>query len=208
MKLLQKLTDERFARPAAKFLKAACYLVICVYAAAALLSLMGRQTFTLHAQTGSYPNAICAEEDHAPASRGMTMHLGDEIHVWTNASDQIDPAVRLGLSAMAVLTLVPLMLAFWFLSRVFLNIQNGRIFTERNACCLLYYGLLQLFAAVPVPFLKLLICRLASLAAGGRMDIAAGQDMLGRLFPSIAFLVAAYIIHYGVYLQDEVDHTL
>ena len=26
--------------------------------------------------------------------------------------------------------------------------------------------------------------------------------------PGIAFIVAAYIIHYGVHLQDEVDHTL
>lgn len=208
MGLLQRLTDERFAKPAAKFLKLACYFIICVYAAAALLSFMGRQTFYLHAKTGSFENAICAEEDHAPASRGMTMHLGDEIHVWTDANDQIAPAIRWGLSAMAVVTLSPLMLAFWFLSRVFSGIQNGRIFTEQNAACLLYYGLLQGFAAAFVPFLKLGICRLASLAADGRIDIATGQDMLGRLVPAVAVLVAAYIIHYGAYLQDEVDHTL
>ena len=208
MRLMQKLSDERFARPAAKFLKIACYFIICVYAAAALLSLMGRQTFTLHAKTGTFAHAICAEEDHAPESRGMTMHLGDEIHVWTNADDKIDPAVRLALSAMAVVTLGPLMLAFWFLSRVFSGIQNGSIFTEQNAAFLLWYGLLQLFAAVPVPFLKLLICRLASLAADGRIDIATGQNMLGGLVSAVAILVAAYIIHYGAYLQDEVDHTL
>lgn len=208
MSLLQGLTNERFARSAARFLKLVCYFIICVYAGAALLSFMGRQTFILHTQGGSYPNAICAEEDHAPASRGMTMYLGDEIHVWTNSSDQIDPAVRLALSGMAAATLAPLMLAFWFLGRVFFHIQNGRIFTEQNAACLLWYGLLQLFAAVPLPFLKLLICRLASLAADGRIDIATGQDMLSRLVPAIAVLVAAYIIHYGAYLQDEVDHTL
>ena len=32
--------------------------------------------------------------------------------------------------------------------------------------------------------------------------------MLTTLVPSIAVLVAAYILHYGVHLQDEVDHTL
>ena len=32
--------------------------------------------------------------------------------------------------------------------------------------------------------------------------------MFNMLIPSIAFIVAAYIIHYGVHLQDEVDHTL
>lgn len=32
--------------------------------------------------------------------------------------------------------------------------------------------------------------------------------MLNSIVPSIAFIVAAYIIHYGISLQDEVDHTL
>ena len=31
---------------------------------------------------------------------------------------------------------------------------------------------------------------------------------MNTLFPSFAFLVAAYIIRYGLYLQDDVDHTL
>ncbi|MCI8302283.1 MAG: hypothetical protein HFF68_05910, partial [Oscillospiraceae bacterium] len=76
------------------------------------------------------------------------------------------------------------------------------------ASFLLYYGLLQFFGAVFVPFIKLLICWLASLASDGRITISTGQNMLSALIPGIAFLVAAYIIHYGVHLQDEVDHTL
>lgn len=52
------------------------------------------------------------------------------------------------------------------------------------------------------------ILRLTNLVSDGRMSISTGQRMFNMLIPSIAFIVAAYIIHYGVHLQDEVDHTL
>ncbi|MCI8527310.1 MAG: DUF2975 domain-containing protein, partial [Oscillospiraceae bacterium] len=97
---------------------------------------------------------------------------------------------------------------YWFLSRVFSNINKGEIFTEQNSSYLLYYGILQFSVAVFVPFIKLLICWLTNLVSNGQMSISTGQTMFNMLIPSIAFIVAAYIIHYGVHLQDEVDHTL
>lgn len=208
MKFIQKLTDERFAKPAARFMRFACYFVICFYILCTILSFMGRQTFFLHTKTGTFEQAIYAEENHASHSRGMTVSMGDDIHVWTNAHDQIDLTIQIGLSLMYAVHTVPMMFAFWFLSRVFSNISQGQIFTEQNSFYLLYYGVLQLFVAVFVPFIKLLISWLASLAADGGMDVSTGQAMVPMLFPGIAFMVAAYIIHYGVHLQDEVDHTL
>lgn len=208
MKFVQKLSTERFARPAAHFMQYVCYFLILFYVFCLTLSFMGRQTFFLHTKTGSFEQAIYAEENHALHSRGMTVNLGDDIHVWANDKDQIDLAVQIGLSLMYAVNIVPAILAFWCLSRVFSNIRKGQIFTEQNAAYLLYYGLLQFFAAVFVPFIKLLICWLANLAANGRISISTGQAMFNMLIPSIAFIVAAYIIHYGVHLQDEVDHTL
>ena len=166
MKVFQKLTNERFARPAARFMQLACYFAIGFFILCTALSFMGRQTFSLHTQTGSFDQAIYA------------------------------------------VTTVPIMLAYWFLSRLVANIHRGQIFTEQNASCLLWYGLLQFFTALLVPFIKLLICWLTNLVAEGRVSIGTGQSMLSTLVPSIAFIVAAYIIHYGVGLQDEVDHTL
>ena len=119
-----------------------------------------------------------------------------------------DPAVQAGLSLMYAVHIIPMIFAYWFLSRVFSNINKGQIFTEQNSSYLLYYGMLQLGAAVFVPFIKLLICRVVNLASGGRMSISTGRAVLNMLIPGIAFIVAAYIIHYGVHLQDEVDHTL
>ena len=208
MKLFQTLANERFARPAAGLIKFACYFVICFYALCTVLSFMGRQTFFLHTKTGNFERAIYAEENHNAHSRSMTVFMGDDIHVWTNSSDQIDLTIQLGLSLMYAVNTIPIVLAFWFLSRVFSNIYRGEIFIEKNASCLLYYGLLQLFVAVVVPFIKLFLCWLTNLVSDGRMSISTGQRMFNMLIPSIAFIVAAYIIHYGVHLQDEVDHTL
>ena len=208
MKLFQTLANERFARPAAGLIKFACYFAICFYALCTVLSFMGRQTFFLHTKTGNFERAIYAEENHNAHSRSMTVSMGDDIHVWTNSSDQIDWTIQLGLSLMYAVNTIPMVLAFWFLSRVFSNIYRGGIFIEKNASCLLYYGLLQLFVAVVVPFIKLFLCWLTNFVSDGRMSVSTGQRMLNMLIPSIAFIVAAYIIHYGVHLQDEVDHTL
>ena len=208
MKLFQALANERFARPAAGLIKFACYFAICFYVLCTVLSFMGRQTFFLHTKTGNFERAIYAEENHNAHSRSMTVSMGDDIHVWTNSSDQIDLTIQLGLSLMYAVNTIPIVLAFWFLSRVFSNIYRGEIFIEKNASCLLYYGLLQLFVAVVVPFIKLFLCWLTNLVSDGRMSVSTGQRMFNMLIPSIAFIVAAYIIHYGVHLQDEVDHTL
>ena len=208
MKLFQALANERFARPAAGLIKFACYFVICFYVLCTVLSFMGRQTFFLHTKTGNFERAIYAEENHNAHSRSMTVFMGDDIHVWTNSSDQIDLTIQIGLSLMYAVNTIPMVLAFWFLSRVFSNIYRGEIFIEKNASCLLYYGLLQLFVAVVVPFIKLFLCWLTNFVSDGRMSVSTGQRMLNMLIPSIAFIVAAYIIHYGVHLQDEVDHTL
>ncbi len=208
MKFIQKLANERFARSAAQLMKVACYLVICFYVLCAVLSFMGRQSFFLHTKTGIFERAIYAEENHDAHSRSMTVFTGDEIHVWTNDNDQIDLTIQIGLSLMYAVHIVPMIFAYWFLSRVFSNINKGEIFTEQNSSYLLYYGILQFSVAVFVPFLKLLICWLINLISNSRMSISTGQAMLNMLIPSIAFIVAAYIIHYEVHLQDEVDHTL
>ena len=208
MKLMQKLTNEKFAKSAARFLKFVCYFVICFYALCTVLSFMGRQTFSLHTKTGTFERAIYAEEDHDPPSRGMTVHMGDDIRVWTNDEDQIDLAIPIGLSLMFAVHIVPAILSAWFLGRLFANVEQGHIFIEQNASYLLYYGLLQFAAAVFVPIIKLLICGLLNLISSSHISVATGQAAFNLLLPGIAFIVAAYILHYGVHLQDEVDHTL
>ncbi|MBD5487239.1 MAG: DUF2975 domain-containing protein [Lachnospiraceae bacterium] len=207
MKYIQKLASEQFAKSAARLMKYVCYFVIFFFILCTVLSFMGRQTFFLHTKMGILERAIYAEGKY-DVTRDMTVTMGDDIHVWTNANDQIDSIVQIGLSFMYALQTVPMIFAYYFLSRVFSNIHKGQIFTQQNSLYLLYYGVLQFSVAVFVPFIKLLICKLINLVSESRISIATGQAVFQMLLPSIAFIVAAYIIHYGVHLQDEVDHTL
>ncbi len=208
MKFIQRLENKRFAQLASRLLKYVCYFVICFYTLCMVLSFMGRQSFFLHTSGGTFEGAVYAEENHDYQPHGMTVQTGDNIHVWTNATDKIDLTIHIGLSLMYAVHIAPMVLGFWFLSRVFSNIQKGQIFTEANSAYLFYYGALQFSVAVFVPIIKLFVCWLVNLVSDGRMSLSTGQASLGILISSIAFMVAACIIHYGVHLQDEVDHTL
>ena len=208
MKLIERFANGRFAQPAALVMKVVCYFIIGFYILCTILSLMGRQTFFLHTKTGAFEQAIYAEESHDAHPSGMTVRTGDDIHVWTNENDQSDLTIQIGLSLLYAVQTVPMIFAYWFLSRVFSNTHKGRIFTRQNASYLLYFGLIQFSAAVFVPLLKLGICWLVNLVSDSRMSLSTGQDMLNMLIPGAAFMAAAYIIHEGVRLLNEADHTV
>lgn len=206
--MLKPLLNERFVRKAASFLQAACWLAICFFALVTVLACLGRQQFTLVTSTDVYEGAIYAERDQGWLSRSFTVTASDSIRVTADSDDGVDLATHIGLTLMFAAQALTGMAGYWLLSRVFANIAQGRIFVEQNARGLLGYGLLQIYAVFLLPFVKLLICNLANLVSDSQ--IAAWSVQIGpdKLFPSIAFLVAAYIIHYGITLQDEVDHTL
>jgi len=208
MKKIQKLINEPFARSAAHFMKYICYIMMLFFVAGLVLSFIGRQTFILHSSTGTYDSAIYSEENHNWTSRGPTVSMNDEVRVIAYNGEKIDLITQIGLSAMYAVNVIPLIICFWFLSRVFNNVSKGRIFTDQNASYLLYYGLMQMAVAALVPFIKLFISYLANQFSSSEISIATGQNLLSNLIPNIAFIVAAYIIHYGVHLQDEADHTL
>lgn len=208
MKALKSLLNETFVRKAASFLQAACWLTICFFALVTVLACLGRQQFTLVTSTDVYEGAIYAERDQGWLSHSFTVTASDSIRVTADSDDGVDLATHIGLTLMFAAQALTGMAGYWLLSRVFANIAQGRIFVEQNARGLLGYGLLQIYAVFLLPFVKLLICNLANLVSDSQ--IAAWSVQIGpdKLFPSIAFLVAAYIIHYGITLQDEVDHTL
>jgi len=209
MKKVQKLINESFARYVASFLKYMCHIVILFFAAGLVLSFMGRQTFILHTSTETYNFAIYAEESHNWTWRGPVISMNDNVRVTAYANDgKIDLITQIGLSAMYAVNVIPLIICYWFLSRVFNNVSKGRIFTDQNASYLLYYGLIQMAVAVLIPFIKLLISHLANQFTNSIISINTGQNLLTDVIPNTAFIIAAYIIHYGVHLQDEADHTL
>lgn len=208
MTAISKFPAQRFAKFASHLMRYACYFAILFYVLCLLLSVMGRQTFALRTDTGYFENAIFAETNHNPPTRSMTVHMeSDSIYVHS-VDSTIDPMVQVSLSLMYAVNVIPLIFAYVFLSKVFANVAKGEIFTDKNAAYLLYYGILQLFVALFVPFIKILICQVNNWISADTISIGTGSNMIVDLFPSIAFMVAAYIVHYGITLQDEVDHTL
>ena len=208
MKKFLRLIHEPFTKSAVGFMTYVCYLLMLVLSAGLILSFVGRQTFILHTSTGTYNSAIYAEENHNWVSRGPTVSMNDEVRVIAYDGEKIDVITQVGLSSMYAVTAIPLILCFWLLSRVCSNVGSGQIFTDQNASYLLYYGLIQMAVAVVVPFVKLFICYLANQFTRNTLSVTTGQNLFNDLVSGVAFIVAAYIIHYGVHLQDEADHTL
>lgn len=217
MRKIKKLLNEQSAKNAAEFLKFICYLAILFFTACLVASFMGRLTFTLHAGGEIYETTYYAEKHNERWSDG-TRKIGgfftsmkDDVTIYIANEDEIDTIIPMALAAMNVVNLTPIILSFWFLSRVFKNVSNGQIFTEKNAAYLLYYGLINIATVVLVPLIKPGIALLANQFSSNEIFSPFFFDLgniLAELFPSLAFIVAAYIINYGVRLKDEVDHTL
>ena len=208
MKCREKLLSPQFARPAARYMKVLCYLIMAFYLLCLLLSCLGRQSFRLTTAEEVYENAIYAETDHAPASRGLTVRMDDPVYVHANGQGEVDAVTQLALTLMFAIKVVPGIWAYWLLSRVLDHVGKGSIFTDENADGLLAFGLIQGVTALLAPFLRLGLCALANLLGESQVSISTGSDMLNTRALSVAFVVAASIIHYGIHLQDEVDHTL
>ncbi len=132
-KFASKLLNQQRAGSIAHVLRFVCYFVMAFYVFCLILSVLGRQSFTLHANGKSYDDAILAEENHDTDSHILTVSTTDSIHVAANQDGQIDPAIRIGLVLIYAVSVVPWILAFWLLGRVFTNVSDGLIFTEQNA---------------------------------------------------------------------------
>ena len=208
MRILNRFIDKRFAISAARVSKFACYLLMLFMVFGLLLSLTGRQRFRLQTSESSFETAVCALEEPSAGLSGPVVSMADSVVIRSNAENGMDLISQVALFLLYACEVLPLLAAVWFLSRVFANVSRGEIFTEQNAICLLRYGLLQFFAAIFSPLLKLGICSLANLFSDSQMFISTGSRLPAGLLNSIPFFVAAYIIHYGIHLQDEVDHTL
>ena len=207
MNVTSKIIPERLAKTACMIMKFFCYFAIAFYLLGFVLSLMGRQSFTVHTNEGAY-EVIYAQENYEVPAEGMKVSTGDQIYVQRNAQGRIDGMTQAGLSLMYAVHALPIGVSLWFLSRVCVNVSGGVIFTRKNAQYLFYYGLTQCFAALAVPFIKLLICGAVNQFTTSSVFVATGQDLWNILIPGVAFVIAAYIIDYGAQLQDEVDHTL
>jgi len=210
MKKFSKHFIDSFGTLAVVGMRALCYLGMAALAAGLFFIFLGQQTYPLHTSTGEYEYVKYGETDHKDRpSNGFFVSSPEGVYVCAFESENIDLISYIGLSAMSAVAIIPIIIGLWFLSLVLRNIQKGRIFTDQNSCYLLYYGLIQMAAAVLVPSVKLLISVVANqFTSSVIVDQTGSLIRLEDIIPNVAFIIAAYIIRYGVNLQDEVDHTL
>lgn len=209
MKSIKFLLNQKLATKTAKLMNVFCHIAIILFVLMLALSCFGRLQYVLSAGGTTYERAIYAEENHDFTTRALTVSSSDSLRVHAAADDgTIELLTYIAIVLMYALNLIPLIFAYWFLAKVFGNVAKGEIFVEKNAHFLLYFGLIQGGVAIIIPFVKLLGVQIANALVADRISLATGSNMINQLVPSVGFLVAAYIINYGVHLQDEVDHTL
>lgn len=209
MKSMNFLLNHKLATKTAKLMNVLCHIAIILFVIMLALSFLGRLQYVLSVGGTTYEHAIYAEENHDFTTRSLTVSSSDTLRVRA-ATDggTIELLTYIVIVLMHAITIIPLIFAYWFLAKVFANVAKGEIFVEKNAHYLLYFGIIKGAVAVVLPFVKMLIVQIANALVADRISLATGSDMINQLVPSVAFLIAAYIINYGIHLQDEADHTL
>lgn len=209
MKTMNFLLNQKLITKVSKLMKIFCNIIIVLSILLLALSLLGRLQYILYAGGETYEHAIYAEENHNFTTRVLTANSSDSLRVHAAADDgTIELITYVVIVFTYAINMIPLIVAYRFLAKVFDNVAKGEIFVEKNARYLLCFGIIQGVVAVAVPFVKFLIVQIANVLVADHISLTTGSNMISQLVPSTAFLVAAYIISYGVRLQDEVDHTL
>lgn len=204
---LSTLLEKRYAHGFAKALQVLCYLLLVFMLVSAVLMLLGRMQVDLVTPQGRYENAILLEKDHATTTRLMTMRLSEaKLHL------EIETGVGfitwLGVALIGLLRILPLAWCFLLFARFFRNIQEDRVFVPENANLLLRSGIIWLYGVLIWPLLAaFLIPAVVNALSANTLSVSATLNVSG-LFVGTILLVSAYIMRYGISLQDEVDHTI
>ena len=210
MRRFQRLLNHNTAVGAAKLMKFVCYLMIVGLIIGLCLSIAGRQRFIMIAQTGTYENAMLAFAGRGWEGDGMFAELPNmTVRLFLGPTvENVDLVSRISLSALFVLHVLPVIYSFILMARLFDNVSKGRIFIQKNAYFLLYIGLIRIAVNSLVPIAQLLLGAITEIFTPVRFFLTHNGGIITGSIQYVAILVAAYIIHYGVSLQDEVDHTL
>ena len=203
MEMMQKLLCRPIFQRAAAVLHRACYFIMLYFALCLLLAGLGRQVFILRTDTDIRWTMLGAQAGEDVTQSGFTIHPEDEIQIVVDAEGRVGPAVRIGMISLTALDTLPMIAAYWFLSRVLGDLGNGKGLTRCNASRLISYGLLYLFEGLLVPWLKRAVCTLVNFASAESMSVAITPMRLDSLILGLAALLLAAVFWYGERGQRE-----
>ncbi len=133
--------------------------------------------------------------------------LPDEIHL--TAMNGIAAITWIGISLMGMLRFLPYAFCYFMFILFFRNIAKKKIFITQNEDILLYCGVVLLLASMLVPVINGYAIP-ALINALTDNVIGVGVNLLSDPRPTqgIVLLVAAYVLRYGINMQNEADKKL
>lgn len=200
----------KHASKLAQLLQGLCYFLVGLAVLSVILILFGRMEVDMTLPEGHYSNALLLEKDHSVESRVFLIDLSFlDIHVDTRPADGKTELVTIvGIIIMSLATLAPHGYSFYLIARFFGNVANGNVFVPVNATLLLRCGTVFVAAALIAPILNgFAMPAIINLVTDNHVSTNASIDFIS-LIGGVAALVMAYVFHYGIYLQNEADHTL
>lgn len=207
---MNKWISEKHANKIAIVLQVICGLLALLAVVTIVLALLGRVQMVISAPGGVYERALLLESDHTVSSRAMfTTFKHTQIRLNTvNSGGVVGFVTWLGVALISVGNILPAGLCWLLMNGFFKNIAQGKVFVEDNAKILQRSGQVLGICAIVVPLLNSYVFPwMVNTFSSNQLYIGQNVDVTALLVAAI-FVVMAYVFSYGIYLQDEADHTL
>lgn len=201
------MVSAKNAHRIAVILQSICWLMAFFAMAVVVLVLLGRVEITLSTPTGRYEGALLLENDHNVTSRFLFTKISDQ-RVFLQTDGTVGFITWLTISLVGIVRVFPLGFCFFLLTGFFKNISEGKVFEKNNANILMNSGFVLIVASLVTPILNVFVFpALNNHLTANRLSLSVSGNFT-ELFFGAVLLVMAYVFHYGIYLQDEADHTL
>lgn len=207
---MNKWISEKHANKIAIVLQVICGLLALLAVVTIVLALLGRVQMVISAPGGVYERALLLESDHTVSSRAMfTTFKNTQMRLNTiNSGGVVDFVTWFGVALISVGNILPAGLCWLLMNGFFKNIAQGKVFMEDNAKILQRSGQVLGISALVVPLLNGYgFPWMVNTFSSNQLYIGQNIDVTALLVAAI-LLVMAYVFSYGIYLQDEADHTL
>lgn len=202
-----RLMSEKNARRVAVILQTVCCLAVILALMVAVLVLLGRVELRLSTPQGYFNNALLIEKDHAATSRALIVKLSGH-SLFLHIQEKLDFITWLGIALIGITRVFPMGYCFFVLAGFFKNIAAGEVFVLKNARILLRAGMVLIISSLLIPLLNgFVFLGLINALSANNLSIAINSGLSDLFFGGI-LLVMSYVFHYGIYLQDEADHTV
>jgi len=199
--------SEKKAHEIAVILQGICWLMTLFAMTVAVLVLLGRVEVSLTTPAGHYEGVLLLEKDHNVTSRFLFTQISDQ-KVFLQTEGTVGFVTWLAISLIGIVRVFPMGFCFFLLTGFFKNISEGKVFVAPNANILLNSAGALIIASLITPILNAFVFPLLiNHFTANRLTISVSPNFTGLFFGAV-LLVMAYVFHYGIYLQDEADHTL